>query len=217
MFGKTPRGATARPDPHTAPRSVPAIPHWLWLIFVVLFGLSLAALLYLWQPWQPAKRLDVPSTEVVEADDAPKTDSKGDYEFYELLPRQQVTPVPQQEVPVPARTPAAAHPEPLPAEVPLVPGGISAAEPTATAHDPAAARQAMYILQVNSYDNPDDADRQRAEVLLTGLSADIRQTTVDQVVWYRVVSGPYASKAEAEAAQNTLQNSGIDALVVEQP
>jgi cell division protein FtsN len=75
----------------------------------------------------------------------------------------------------------------------------------------------VYILQINSYDNPDEADRQRAEVLLTGLSADVRQTTVNQVVWYRVVSGPYASRDEAQAAQVTLQNSGIDALVVEQP
>ena len=53
--------------------------------------------------------------------------------------------------------------------------------------------------------------------VLTGLSADVRQTTVNQVVWYRVVSGPYASRDEAQAAQVTLQNSGIDALVVEQP
>ena len=60
MFGKSPRGATARPGPNEPARSALAIPHWLWLVFVGLFALSLAALLYLWQPWQPAKRPDAP-------------------------------------------------------------------------------------------------------------------------------------------------------------
>lgn len=216
MFGKSPRGATARPDPSLkAPRSL-AIPNWLWLIFVVLFGLSLAALLYLWQPWQPAKRPDVITTEQAEPEDeAPKTDAKGDYEFYDLLPRQQVTPVPQQEVPV--RAPATVQAQPLPAqaEPPILVSNETIGDSGQT--EPALERQPVYILQVNSYDNPDEADRQRAEVLLTGLSADIRQTRSGGVTWYRVVSGPYTSRSDAQAAQTTLQNSGIDALVVELP
>lgn len=218
MFGKSPRGATARPGPNEPARSALAIPHWLWLVFVVLSALSLAALLYLWQPWQPAKRPDAPGAEPVGADSASaRPGRKEEYEFYDLLPKQQVTPVPQQEVPV--RASAASKPEPLPATLPSPDRGplVQPGASLTLSETPAPERQPVYILQINSYDNPDEADRQRAEVLLTGLSADVRQTTVNQVVWYRVVSGPYASRDEAQTAQVTLQNSGIDALVVEQP
>jgi len=50
-----------------------------------------------------------------------------------------------------------------------------------------------------------------------GLSADVRQTTTrDGTLWYRVVSGPYATRSEAMIAQRNLQDGGIDSLVVEQ-
>ncbi len=218
-FGKTPRGATPRPDPHLPPRPAVAIPNWLWLLFVLLAGASLGALLYLWQPWQPAKRPDLPSADTSAAVE-PSKNAKGDYEFYDLLPKQQVTPVPQQEVPPQAS--ALERPEPAPrvATPPVIPrstGSSESSDTTTLSVSETIERQPVYILQINSYTNPDDADRQRAEVLLTGLSADIRQTQVGDALWYRVVSGPYPSRAEAVSAQQTLQNSGIDALVVEQP
>jgi len=217
VFGKTPRGATQRSATPDVKKAL--IPAWLWLVFGTLFGLSLAVLLYLWQPWQPAQR-EVPApTAPTPADTTqkPPADPQRGYEFYELLPKQKVTPVPQQALPT--TTTAPAEPLPNPSASPSVdtqgrqntsnpdPEGIVAAE-----------REPVYILQINSYDNPDDADRQRADVLLVGLSADVRQmTTSDGVIWYRVVSGPYMNRAEALNAQRMLQDSGIDALVVEQP
>jgi cell division protein FtsN len=71
-------------------------------------------------------------------------------------------------------------------------------------------------LQVNSFQSSDEADKQRASVLLAGLPADVRHTTSEGQEWYRVVSGPFNSKNEALKAQRQLQDSGIDALVVEQ-
>ena len=73
-----------------------------------------------------------------------------------------------------------------------------------------------FMLQVNSFQSADDADKQRASVLLAGLPADVRHTTSDGQEWYRVVSGPFNSKNEALRAQRQLQDSGIDALVVAQ-
>lgn len=215
MFRKAPRGATQRPATSEVKTSL--IPAWLWLIFGTLFGLSIAVVLYLWQPWQPAQReaVAVPNpTEQAASAQKPQTDAQGDYAFYELLPKQQVTPVPQQALPTTTGRP---EPLPNPQTAPAEQGAQNASNPdpegmTAEVRDP------IFILQINSYDNPDEADRQRADVLLVGLSADVRQTTSsDGSAWYRVVSGPYMSRAEALSAQRMLQDSGIDALVVEQP
>ena len=35
-------------------------------------------------------------------------------------------------------------------------------------------------------------------------------------VWYRVISGPYESQDAARIAQQTLQNGGIDSIIVKQ-
>jgi cell division protein FtsN len=215
VFRKAPRGATQRPATPEVKTSL--IPAWLWLIFGTLFGLSIAVLLYLWQPWQPAQRDPVATTTPQPvSEQKPQPDQQGDYAFYELLPKQQVTPVPQQALPA-STTPAQPLPDPNAAVTVDAQGRQNTNNP-----DPAGivveAREPIYILQINSYDNPDEADRQRADVLLVGLSADVRQTTTsDGTVWYRVVSGPYMSRAEALSAQRMLQDSGIDALVVEQP
>ncbi|MEC7120041.1 MAG: SPOR domain-containing protein [Pseudomonadota bacterium] len=217
MFGKAPkRGAVKRP-----PQSEqPLVPNWLWLLFGTLVGLSVAVLLFLWQPWRPAERptaadianLPEPVAEV---------EDKSAYEFYDLLPQQQVTPVPDQEVPIPSTAGA----EPLPSPLPITPApedtdSVIAAQNQVTP-DPFEAnpieQAAVYLLQVNSFTNPDEADRQRAEVLLVGLSADVRQSVDPEGTrWYRVVSGPYLTRDEAINAQRLLQNSGIAALVVEQ-
>ncbi len=92
------------------------------------------------------------------------------------------------------------------------------------ANDPAAAvaaeenppqpHQASFILQVRSYPDPDSADARRAEIILNGLSADVVKSVENGKIWYRVVSGPYDSQDAAVAAQQTLQHSGIDSIVV---
>ncbi len=214
MFGKAPRGATQRP-PVKEPSNQKLIPGWLWMIFGMLLGLFIMVLLYLWQPWRPASRpIDAtqPSTTQSSADETNR-----DYQFYDLLPKQQVTPVPDEAVPADSGNPAdniILAPPALPAP-PLEP-----AMQDAINSDPVeitSGTTLQYILQVNSYQNPDDADARRAEILLVGLPADVRQSTLaDGSTWFRVVSGPFANRAEALNAQSLLQNTGIDSLVVEQ-
>ena len=221
MFGKSPkRGAVQRPAPSQQPQKL--IPNWLWMLFGTLVGLSIAVLLFLWQPWRPAERAT--PTEIANLPEQTETtENKADYQFYDLLPKQQVTPVPDQEVPL--NNSRDAQPLPLPIDDSPVDDmpvdSVLAAQNKATP-DPfevtaEVARAPQYVLQINSFQNPDEADRQRAEVLLVGLSADVRQH-VDSVGvrWYRVVSGPYVSRDEAQQAHRLLQDSGIAALVVEQ-
>lgn len=215
MFGKAPRGATQRP-PVKEPSNHKLIPGWLWMVFGMLLGLFIMMLLYLWQPWRPASRpIDAtqPSSSQSSADETNK-----DYQFYDLLPKQQVTPMPDEAVP--ANTSDAA------ANIIVAPPSTIVVEPAVQDElnsynsdpvDITADTTLQYILQVNSYQNPDDADARRAEILLVGLPADVRQSTLaDGSTWFRVVSGPFANRAEALNAQDLLQNSGIDSLVVEQ-
>ena len=77
-----------------------------------------------------------------------------------------------------------------------------------------AERTPSYILQVRSYPDPDSADARRAEIILNGLSADVVKTVEGGKTWYRVVSGPYDTQEAAVIAQQTLQHSGIDSIVV---
>jgi cell division protein FtsN len=161
-------------------------------------------MLMLWKPWQP-----VPAKNQVTSEHYQEEDTNKDYRFYDLLPQQQVTPIPEQAVPetkqqgnvVIIESPAA---ETTNADAS---GGITPSEQTAPA-------QATYILQVRSYPDPDSADARRAEIILNGLSADVVKTVENGQTWYRVFSGPYDSQDAALAAQQTLQNSGIDSIVI---
>ena len=195
MFGKTQRGVSERP---TKPKQ-PLIPKWLGLLVVVLIVLSFGVALLLWKPWAPVQ----PRNEVTSEDY--QEDTNKDYRFYDLLPQQQVTPIPQQAVPE-----TQTQQQPVIVEAPSQTNDVDVgvnAEPTAPV-------QPEYILQVRSYDDPDAADARRAEIILNGLSADVVQSTEAGKTWYRVISGPYESQNAAVIAQQTLQHSGIDSIVV---
>ena len=198
MFGKTQRGVSDRPN---KPKQ-PLIPKWLGTLVVVLIVLSFAVALMLWKPWAPVQ----PKNEITS--EHYQEDTNKDYRFYDLLPQQQVTPIPEQAVPeVQSQT------QPVIVEAPTeqsneVNVGVDGSEQAAVATAP------EYILQVRSYPDPDSADARRAEIILNGLSADVIQSTEGGNTWYRVISGPYESQNSAVLAQQTLQHSGIDSIVV---
>ncbi|MEG0131613.1 MAG: SPOR domain-containing protein [Acinetobacter sp.] len=199
MFGKTQRGVSERPN---KPKK-PLIPKWLNMLVSVLALLCFGVILMLWQPWQP-----VATKNQVPAENVQEEDTNKDYRFYDLLPQQQVTPIPEQAVP-----------ETKTQEQVMI---IEAPQPENVADDTAGGIsgedtppvQATYILQVRSYPDPDSADAKRAEIILNGLSADVVKTVENGQTWYRVFSGPYNSQDSALAAQQTLQHSGIDSIVI---
>ncbi|ANF83028.1 cell division protein [Acinetobacter sp. NCu2D-2] len=198
MFGKTQRGVSERPN---KPKK-PLIPTWLGTLVVILIVLSFLMALMLWKPWEPVKPKDQLSSEHYEEEDTNK-----DYRFYDLLPQQQVTPIPDQAVPETKSQEAVVI-----VEAPKN-NAEEATEPGLESADTAAPVQS-YILQVRSYDDPDQADARRAEIILNGLSADVVRSVEGGKVWYRVISGPYDSADAAVIAQQTLQHSGIDSIVV---
>lgn len=201
MFGKTQRGVSERP---TKPKK-PLIPKWLGTLVAILAVLCIAVVLMLWKPWQP-----VPAKNQITSEHYQEEDTNKDYRFYDLLPQQQVTPIPEQAIPesknqgtaMIVEAPSAAQPAASES------AGIDA-NPSATAP-----QQPTYILQVRSYNDPDQADARRAEIILNGLSADVVKSSENGQIWYRVISGPYDSQDAALAAQQTLQHSGIDSIVI---
>lgn len=199
MFGKTQRGVSERSTKPTQP----LLPKWLGMLVVILMLLSAAVALMLWKPWAPVptKTNEVTSQHYQE-------DTNKDYRFYELLPQQQVTPIPQQAVPE-----TNVRSQPIIVEAPAAP--VQAAPETVATEDaPAAVVAPAYILQVRSFPDPDSADARRAEIILNGLSADVVKSTENGQTWYRVISGPYETLNAAVVAQQTLQHSGIDSIVV---
>ena len=199
MFGKTQRGVSERPN---KPKK-PLVPKWLGMLVAILAILCAGVMLMLWQPWQP-----VPAKNQVTSEHYEEEDTNKDYRFYDLLPQQQVTPIPEQAVPETKQEGNVVIIEsPKPETTTADPTTITSTEPTVPV-------QASYILQVRSYPDPDSADARRAEIILNGLSADIVKTVENGQTWYRVVSGPYDSQEAALAAQQTLQHSGIDSIVI---
>ena len=202
MFGKTQRGVSERPNKPKKPLS----PAWLGTLVVILIVLSFAVALMLWKPWAPVQ----PKNQVTSEHYQEETNK--DYRFYDLLPQQQVTPIPEQAIPENKDSGTVVIVE--------APQAEQAASSTATDTTEAqinptpAERTPSYILQVRSYPDPDSADARRAEIILNGLSADVVKTVEGGKTWYRVVSGPYDSQEAAVIAQQTLQHSGIDSIVV---
>lgn len=204
MFGKTQRGVSERPN---KPKK-PLIPAWLGTLVIILIVLSFLVALMLWKPWEPVK----PNNDQITSQHYEEEDTNKDYRFYDLLPKQQVTPIPEQAVPETNKQDAVVIVE-APRTEKAAPETVN--EPGLVTEEPVAP-VATYILQVRSFDDPDQADARRAEIILNGLSADVVRSVENGKVWYRVVSGPYDSVEAAVIAQQTLQHSGIDSIVVKQ-
>ncbi|KTD02669.1 Sporulation domain-containing protein [Legionella geestiana] len=145
---------------------------------------------------------------------------KPKFEFYTLLARGQTVlprvpasssspsrpaPTPQPQVPVQAAPkPAApialevAKVSPAPArQVPVVESRPVVPPPVA----PAAA-SGTYVVQLAAFRNRQDAERLKASLTLRGMQASVTGVTQQNVTWFRVVIGPYASRDLAMRAQN---------------
>ena len=102
----------------------------------------------------------------------------------------------------------------------LTPGGyVEPTEPEPTETQPAAVEPTEYVVQAGSFPQQDDADRLRARLMLTGMSADIRIDTRDSEdeVWHRVVIGPFNSKQDAEQTVASLKQHDLSPIMLEVP
>ena len=73
----------------------------------------------------------------------------------------------------------------------------------------------VYYLQAGSFQNPAEADNQKAKLAILGFESSVEPTTVpDKGTWYRVRMGPYTRLDEINRARQSLAQNGIDASLV---
>jgi len=73
----------------------------------------------------------------------------------------------------------------------------------------------IYYLQAGSFQNPADADNQKAKLAILGLDSSVEPSTLpDKGTWYRVRLGPYRKLEDINRARATLAQNGIQASLV---
>ncbi len=72
-----------------------------------------------------------------------------------------------------------------------------------------------YFLQAGSFQNPADADNQKAKIAILGLESNVEPSVLpDKGTWYRVRLGPYRRLDEINKTRATLAQNGIEANLV---
>ena len=69
-----------------------------------------------------------------------------------------------------------------------------------------------YLLQAGSFKSRDDADRLRAELILQGHEAVIREVEQASGTWHRVIVGPYDNERDLTRARNSLAEANIESI-----
>ena len=107
-----------------------------------------------------------------------------------------------------ARAKVDAAPPPL-----SLPALSSPAQPAAPAAAPGA-DPFNYFVQAGAFRTSEDAEQQRAKLVLMGLMARISEREQSGRVVYRVRLGPFDKKEDADKAKIKLDSSGIEAALV---
>ena len=109
-----------------------------------------------------------------------------------------------------AKAPEAA-PRPAPAAAPA-PAPVPAPAPAPA--ETAAADPFQYFVQVGAFRNAEEAEQQRARLLLMGLQAKVSEREQAGRVVYRVRLGPFDRRDDADKARERLDGAGSAAVVV---
>jgi len=167
-------------------------PGWLWMMFGLSLGLSVAFAVYVKdrQPTPPAAEAGQPTASPQSAlddngesvADQPEAPAEERFSFYRMLPNFEVI-IPEQEPDVAADI-----------------------EPQAVI-DPG-----LYVLQAGSFSTYADADRRRAELALHGIESQIQRVTIDDRTYHRVRIGPTNDLDRLNLLRSRLRAAQIDVL-----
>jgi len=73
----------------------------------------------------------------------------------------------------------------------------------------------VYFIQAGSFQNPADADNQKARLAILGFESSVEPANLpDKGTWYRVRMGPYTKLEEMNRVRQMLAQNGIDASLV---
>jgi cell division protein FtsN len=160
-------------------------PGWVWMLFGLAIGLSVAFAIYVRdrQPGTTAARVPAPASLESAIDDNDETEEQeGRFTFYNVLPNFEVV-IPDQEPDV-----------------------------TADVEPRAVIEPGVYVLQAGSFSRFEDADRRRAELALQGIESSIQRVTIDDRTYHRVRIGPTDDLDELNMLRSRLRAAKIDVL-----
>lgn len=207
-----PSGATPRS------RRIVAVPGWLWLVAGLAGGVLIMSLVNLATssapagsavvagkpPEKPAKPAEKPTAPIEnprkaddkKADDEAATKSVTKFDFYTLLPEQEVI-EPNERPAAPAtKTDDARRPQ----------------QPAATTGQSAPGE--VFTLQAGSFRSAAEADKRRAQVQALGLPSRQESVSAGGDTWYRVLVGPFPSRDAVTQARDKLAAQDIDTIIV---
>ena len=73
----------------------------------------------------------------------------------------------------------------------------------------------VYFIQAGSFQNPADADNQKARLAILGFESSVEPANLpDKGTWYRVRLGPYTRIDELNKVRQALAQNGIDANLI---
>jgi cell division protein FtsN len=102
---------------------------------------------------------------------------------------------------------------------PVIPAAVApltlpALSPPAPATPAASADPFNYFVQAGAFRTPEDAEQQRAKLVLMGLQPRVSEREQSGRIVYRVRLGPFDKKDDADKAKIKLDSSGIEAALV---
>jgi len=144
------------------------------------------------------------------------------FDFYSLLPEEEVVVPAQQPAEPPALPPTARAADAQPAQSASRGTAVPAPKPTETASaaPPKPAEKAApsggggYLLQVGSFRSPEDAERLKAQLALLDVRTSIQTVTIDSgQTYHRVRTGTYA-KGQAQSLSGRLEREGHESIMI---
>jgi cell division protein FtsN len=174
--------------------------YWSWYFSGLLSGVILAIIGYL-----GILRIETQNAEIAQAQagDAPLAEPPAfNFGFYENLKNAEIN------VSQPVTTPEISTTAPAASAAPA--NAITAATNTA----PAESSQVKYLLQAGSFQNREEAENRRAEIMLQGMTVNIVPGVVSGRNLFRVQIGPLDERQKAESAREILSTLNIDSILL---
>jgi cell division protein FtsN len=171
---------TQNPDDEYVSPTCP--PGWAWLLAGVLIGVFLSFLVYLREV--APHNLPIENAQVSES---PKSQSASteNFQFYELLPEQQVQ--------IPGTSAGTVDPKQQ-ADLPITTPG-------------------RYLLQVGAFRNEQEANGLKGYLTSLGITATIEQSMSKTGQWYRVLVGPFTDLNKLNQTRTLLTKNNIPAIL----
>lgn len=209
-----PRGASRSQSKPRKSKGENRLPGWLWLFTGLAAGLFIAFLINLGEV-QSTSAMQPQNQVVSTHQDSNASADKGaaqvakkdlpKFDFYAVLPQKEVV-LPNEDDIKPESSPSTTKTTPK-----KTAGSASPKASSSTDDD----NGATYLLQVGSFRDKHRADRQRAEFTLYGYSVRVQPGALSNgETWYRVMLGPFDSKARLRIAQRKLKSRKVDALAI---